>query len=70
MRDLQIQYFDIEANQLHGPLPEDLFQIKGTVRLSANQFTGTLPRVGTTSSNLNFLGVSANKIVGQIPSGK
>ena len=69
-KDLKVQYFNIKANEVQGPLPEDLFQMKGTIRLSANQFTGTLPRVGAAGSDLTFLGVSANKIVGQIPPGK
>ena len=66
MRDLKITHFDIEGNKFEGKLPEDLFSMSGTVRLSNNRFTGTLPNVET-NSKLLFLDIAANEISGTIP---
>ena len=68
MRDLNLQLFDIESNNFHGKLPKDLFSMIGTVQLSSNRFTGTLPNVEMKSA-LTYLDISANEISGTIPAG-
>ena len=66
MKDLNLQFFDIESNNFHGKLPIDLFSMIGAVQLSGNSFTGTLPNVDMNSA-LTFLDMSDNKISGTIP---
>lgn len=57
---------DLSDNNLHGGLPEQVFNLSGLVllNLSSNHFSGEIPSV---SSNLSQIDLSCNNLTGGIP---